>query len=98
MVGFNTDFIENVRQLALDWIEDANADVRAAIWEEGPPPGFTVMNDSDEQAIMEEFSILAAQGKRPGIEVTQHPVVRRRIQELEQQQREAEGEVPDASM
>ncbi len=90
MVGFSASEVEDVRQMALEWIAEVNAMVREAIWEDGPPPGYTVMSDEDEQAVMEEFSILAAQGKRPGIEVTRHPVVQKRIRELEEQQREGE--------
>ena len=60
------------------------------IWGNGPPPGYTVMTDDEEQAVMEEISLLAAQGQRPARELVQHPVVRERISELEQKARDAQ--------
>lgn len=91
MVGFNADEFVDARESAQAWIDDTMDIARVLIWENGPPPGYTVMTEEEEQAVMEEFSLLAARGGRPARELVQHPVVRERISELEQKARDAQA-------
>jgi hypothetical protein len=88
MVMLTNDDDVAITRRAYEWIDSVNREFGEALWANGPPRGFTEMDDRQEGRVNEELTIMAANGGRAAQQLLEHPVIDRRTQELEAAARE----------